>query len=449
MGMMVRDTILPFLLRLLELSLLSDADVDIIIAFFDSVIEFDVENVVLMVRLMDAILTMCLLCKELLIQFGVIVIVIDCMLEQESNEQIQQLGCAILSLLASTENLQVILSILETDGGIDLIVSALACFPENSQIQTDACRAVSHLSIDRECRMIVCSLGGLSLLVNAMNAFPEDTDLLEAACSSLFNLSSDVEEQLVWDSDVIETIVSTLQTQVQSVRIQENCLGVLQNISMGSRDAKQKVSRSGGLEAVLFTMREFMGSPVVMERCLTTLLRLGGLEENQDRIAELDGLVLIINGMLAHITYEKIQVLACSCLQTLPTTSCSTKIVRDAGGIEAIVYAMWAHYSSEDVLTEACRSLSSLAVDVLTNEVMIASEGEITAIIGAMRRFPNTERLQEHGCVVLRNFLLSDDNLPLMLTLQAQVAKLMNTASVRFPNRCGDRARQVLQSIGA
>jgi hypothetical protein len=428
---------------------ISGADVDQVVAFFDSVIEFDVDNQVLLVRLMDAVMSMCFLCQELLVQFGVIVIVIDCMLEHENNEEIQQLGCAILSLLASTENLQVILSILETEGGIDLIVSALACFPDNSQIQTDACRALSHLSVDQECRMSIRSQGGLSLLVNAMKAFPEDTDLLEAAGSSLFHLSSDAEDQRLWGSHVVKTIVLTLQSQVQSVRVQEKCLGVLQNISMRSRDAKQMVSQSGGLEAVLFTMRKFMGSPIVMERALAILLSLGALEENQDMIAELDGFILIINVMLAHITYEKIQLLGCECLLTMPTTCRSKKIVRDAGGIEAIVYAMWAHYSSEGVLTEACRSLSSLAVNAQTNEVLIASEGEITAILGAMRRFPNTERLQEHGCVVLRNFLLSDDNLPLILTQQEQVAKLMNDALATFPRRCGDRARQVLQSIGA
>lgn len=157
-----------------------------------------------------------------------------------------------------------------------------------------------------------------------------------------------------------------------------------------------------------------MWAPIAMEHASMSLWSLGMLEENRILIAELDGLVLIVNIMFAHITHEKVQKLGCGCLLTLPISSHSKKTIRDAGGIEAIVYAMWAHYSSEATLTEACRALSNLAVTIQTNEVMIATEGEITAIIGAMQRFPLAEKLQEHGCVALRNFLLSRDNFPLI-----------------------------------
>lgn len=424
-----------------------DNDIDLIISILDIVIECDVENVALMDRLMDVILTLCFLCKELLIQFGVIVVVIDCMVEHEGNEVIQQKGCAILALLASTENLQVNLSIAETDG-IDMIVSALAGFTENTLIQTDACRALSHLSIDHESRMLISSQGGLILLVNAMNKFREEVDLLEAACSALLNLSSDAEEQVLAGSSVVETVVSTMRHQLNAPRLQEKCLGVLQNISMRSKDSKRAIADAGGIGAVTFAIKEFMGSPSVLERSFTTMWSVAVLEQNQVIIANEGGISLVINGMMANITYEKVQKQACGCLCTLSSNSQNKTLIRDLGGVDAIVYAMWAHYNSEALLIEACRALSSLAVNVQTNEVMIASEGEISAIMSGMRRFPHSERLQEHACVALRNFLLSADNAAIVQPQAAELQQLMNAASSRFPDRCADRAKQVLASLG-
>lgn len=427
---------------------ISDEDIDSIISILDIVIECDVQNFSLMERLMDAIFSLCFLSKEILIQFGVIVVVIDCMVEHESNEVIQQLGCAILALLASTENLQVNLSIAETDG-IDMIVSALAGFTENLVIQTDACRALSHLSIDHESRMLISSQGGLILLVNAMNRFRDEVDLLEAACSALLNLSSDAEEQVLSGSSVVETVVSTMRHQVNSPRLQEKCLGVLQNISMRSKNAKQEIANAGGIGAVIFAIKEFMGSPSVLERSFTTMWSLAVLEGNQRRIALEGGISLVVNGMMANIEYEKVQKQACGCLCTLSTDSENKTLIRDLGGVDAIVYAMWAHYSADALLIEACRALSSLAVNVQTNEVMIASEGEIGAIMSAMRRFPDSERLQEHACVAIRNFLLSSDNVAIVRPHATELDKLMNTAATKFPERCSERAKQVRASLNA
>jgi predicted regulator of Ras-like GTPase activity (Roadblock/LC7/MglB family) len=423
-----------------------DNDIDLIISILDIVIECDVENVVLMDGLMDVVLTLCFLSKEILIQFGVIVVVIDCMVEHEGNEQIQEKGAAILAILASTENLQVNLSIAETDG-IDMIVSALAGFTENLAIQTDACRALSHLSIDHESRMLISSQGGLILLVNAMNKFKDDVDLLEAACSALLNLSSDAEEQVLAGSSVIETVISTMRHQLNSPRLQEKSLGVLQNIAMRSKDAKKAIADAGGVGAVTFAIKEFMGSPTVLERAFTTTWSLAVLEENQQLVANEGGIGLVINGMMANITYEKVQKQACGCLCTLASNSRNKTLIRDLGGVDAIVYSMWAHYDSDALLVEAFKALSSLAVNVQTNEVMLASEGEISTIMSAMRRFPNSERLQEHACVALRNFLLSADNAAIVRGQAPELEQLMNGAAERFPDRCAERAKQVLASL--
>jgi hypothetical protein len=284
-------------------------------------------------------------------------------------------------------------------------------------------------------------------LVNAMSSFKDDVDLLEAACSALLNLSSDAEEQVLAGSNVVETVVNIMRHQCGSAILQEKGLGVLQNVSMRSRDAKRAIADAGGVEAVTFAIKEFMGSPSVLERAFTTMWSMAVLEDNQTRIADLGGIGLVVNGMMANITYEKVQKQACGCLCTLSSNSRNKTLIRDAGGVDSIVYSMWAHYTSENLLIEACRALSSLAVNVQTNEVMIATDGEISAIMSAMRRFTESERLQEHACVALRNFLLSADNAELVRHSRDELEKLMNHAASRFPDRCAERAKQVLARL--
>jgi len=432
----IRDTAIP----------LAPEEVEEIIAVMYMVMEYDLDNIDLLEKFLEAVLNLSFVDEAIVIQCGGIVVVIDAMVEHEQSESMQERGCAILALLSSTENLQVNLCIAETDG-IDMIVSALAIFPTNQRIQVDACKALSHLSVDHESRMLIASQGGLILIVNAMNSNQDNVDLLEGACSALLNLSSDAEEQVLADSNVVETVINLMKYHPDAMRLQEKALGVLQNVSMRNAAAKQSIAQAGGINAVTVALKEYMGTPTVLERAFTTMWSLAVLERNQVGIANAGGIGLVVNGMMANISHSKVQKQACGCLCTLSSNSRNKTLIREAGGVDAIVFAMWAHYDSEVLQVEACRALSSLAVNVQTNEVMIATDGEINAIISAMRLFPDSPKLQEHGCVALRNFMLSADNAELIRTNSPELRKLMSHAAARFPEKCSERANQVMAGL--
>lgn len=426
---------------------ITEDEIDSMINLLDLVIEYDLENVPLMKKVMELILALSYLKRDAIIHFGVAVVVIDCMVEHEGDEGIQRMGCAILAVLASTENLQTILSIADTDG-VDLLVSALATF-KSLEININVCKALSHLSIDHESRMLISSQGGIFLLANAINNFRDEVEVLESACGALVNLSTDAEEQLLASSNVVGLVIRTMGEQITSPRLQEHALSLIQNISMRSRDAKRAIAQDNGIRAVISCIEEFMGSTSVLERAFTTLWSLAVLEENQEIIALEGGLGVIINGMMANLHSEKVQKQACGCLAVLSSLSSNKTMIRDLGGLDAIVYAMWTHYKSEEFLIEACRALSELAVNVQTNEVMICSEGEVNAIIACMKRFPSSERLQEHSCVAMRNFTLSPDNVRLMKNQSDEIVLLMNEAASSFPDSCGNRATQVIENLYA
>jgi hypothetical protein len=69
-----------------------------------------------------------------------------------------------------------------------------------------------------------------------------------------------------------------------------------------------------------------------------------------------------------------------------------------------------------------------------TNEVMTRpQDGEINAIICAMRLFPDSQKLQEHACEALRNFMLSTDNADSIRTNASELRQLMTHAARTFP----------------
>ena len=78
-------------------------------------------------------------------------------------------------------------------------------------------------------------------------------------------------------------------------------------------ESKQTIAEVGGIIAVADCIREFMGSPTVLERAFTTLWSLAVLDQNQALIAEADGINLVVNGMMTAITYEGVQKQGCGC----------------------------------------------------------------------------------------------------------------------------------------
>ena len=70
------------------------------------------------------------------------------------------------------------------------------------------------------------------------------------------------------------------------------------------------------------------------------------------------------------------------------------------GGIGAILGAMQGHPESEEVQAAGCKALLILAVNA-DNQIKVAAEGGIGAILGAMQGHPKSSGMQEAGCGAL------------------------------------------------
>ena len=72
--------------------------------------------------------------------------------------------------------MQVQFACIESDG-IEAILSGMARFQTNGDIQASACRALAHLTIDEDARERMSSAGGLGIIAKAKEIFLENGDL--------------------------------------------------------------------------------------------------------------------------------------------------------------------------------------------------------------------------------------------------------------------------------
>ena len=358
-----------------------------------------------MVCILVAIWHLCFVHEGVLLQAGVIILVMDIMGAYRLDADVQEKSCLVLAQLASSENIQITLSIVETDG-VQMLLEALGSFPSSRGIQSEAAKALAHLSTDDETRFLVSAMGGINLLVEAITSLSDDLVLLERTYSALLNLTSDVPEQFLDFTAIIRAIVTTMGMYPLSTSLRESGLGILQNVCMKGAEAKDTIAAEGGIPTVTNAMKNFITTPTVLERSFSTLWSLAVLPANQGRIAEANGIDMVIAGMYASIEYERVQQQGCGCMFTLALDADNRMAFRDAGGAGAVALSSKAHFGSIGVQLEVCKCLAGLSTPGEGQyQIQNVSQDEVDAVIFAMNRFASVEGVQVHGSTALLNFL--------------------------------------------
>ena len=417
---------------------ISLTDVDVMVAILylsmDKEESSDIPCLVL-----EAVYHFCLLNEEVLVKCGAIVAVADTIQKFNHEPKVLEIGFSVLAQLCSTENVSINLSIFFSDG-VDFLLHGMSLFPEEKILQTEGCRAFSHLSIEGETRTVICEQGGIDLIATSLDMHQDSELLVEHGCSALFNLTSDAPDHTIEGFEIVPTIVSMLSLYQENASVKQNCLGILQNISMRGAHAKDAIARCGGLDAVLRLIHPLTDSPDVLERGFTTLWSLAVLGENRERIRGLGGVESAVQAMLTFVEYEGVQQQACGCICTLSMDPEVCDAIVSAGGCFSLLYAMRVHFSSLEVQSEAVRALeiiyTSKTSGISGNNSL---EEELNAILMAMRRFADDESLQTRACSSLSALLAYDRSALSQETDDA--LRLVRRASSKFPRLSSEAAR--------
>lgn len=385
---------------------------------------------------LEALYHLCLVNEGVLIQCGAIVVVADAVQKFNRNPAVLEAGFAVLAQLASSENVHINLSIVFSDG-VDSLLHGMNQFPDERGIQSEGCKAFSHLSIEGETRMVICEQGGVALIVQSLAAHEGDEALVEYGCCALLNLTSDAPDEAVDGTGIIHCIVSLMERYQRTPSVRRGCLGILQNISMKGAHAKDAIARCGGLVSVIQTIEQQIDSPDVLERAFTTLWSLAVLAENRERIRTAGGIEHVVQAMLSFVEYEGVQQQACGCICTLAMDPTVCETIRSAGGCLSLLYAMRVHYTSIDVQSEAARALSVMYGAESGNRSAEPSTEELDAVLMAMRRFDDDQTIQARGCAALSAFLACSSSSQTFPSKYDEIRRLARKVSSQFPELAG------------
>jgi len=388
---------------------------------------------------LESLYHFCLVNESVLIHCGAIVVVADAVQKFNDEPAVLEAGFAVLAQLASSEDVQINLSIVFSDG-VDSLLHGMSQFPGDGGIQLEGCKAFSHLSIEGETRMVICEQGGVALIVRSVVEHEENGALVEYGCSALLNLTSDAPDDAVNDTGIIHCIVSLMERYQRTPSIRRNCLGILQNISMKGAHAKDAIARSGGLVSVIQTLEQQVDSPDVLERAFTTLWSLAVLAENRERIRSAGGIEHAIQAMLSFVEYEGVQQQACGCICTLAMDPVVRKTIRSAGGCLALLYAMRVHFTSIDVQSEAGRALSVIYGVPGGDRTLEPTDEELDAVLMAMRRFDSNEIIQDRGLAALSSLLACSSTPQTFSSKFDEIRRLARLASSNFPGLAAEAA---------
>ena len=375
-----------------------------------------------------------------LVECGVIVAVIDAMDEFDDDQAVQEKGCALLALLSASRSLQVVLSIVQTEG-IDVLLEAQTAFPNNKVLQCDVCKAITNLSIDREARLHILSQGGVFLLMLVMSSNKGSIELQEHAVSALLRVLSDEETSI--DGNVVEAALEVMDTFPHVATLQESFLSLFRWAMSRPPDCKTTLANERGAEAVLRALSLHVSLLGIVRPALEILPALDSVRA-KNSIVELGGVHLIINGILSHIENGEAVLNGCRCLTMLSTSpGVSARICQD-GGVKALTCALWAHYKCGKIVNEIFAVLASLVGPNLD-----AEESTRDAVIFSMIRFQQQAGIQTNGCRILSGCLLSSKNRTVLLAKRSSIEHALTQATRTFPELCTANATSILSQLNA
>ena len=140
-------------------------------------------------------------------------------------------------------------------------------------------------------------------------------------------------------------------------------------------------------------------------------------------LGESGGIAAVLRSMRIHGKNANVQAMGCWSLVNLALNHQQKLALLALDGIDAVLAAMAHHPSTLDVQFRALFALINLVIpeagSVSTNTMDCGENAAharvVRGVLAAMRHFPESEKLVRCGCLVLHNLSLDDKNVPHLL----------------------------------
>mmetsp|Transcript_42328 Transcript_42328/g.62823 ORF Transcript_42328/g.62823 Transcript_42328/m.62823 type:complete len:878 (-) Transcript_42328:49-2682(-) len=374
---------------------------------------------------------------------GALETVVTAMRTHPHDTEVQTSGCRAIWNLSATAQNQI--QLVRT-GALDVIMTAMEGFPDDPEIQEKSMAALSNLGAAEGNHETIMEQNVIDKIVEAMNRHSEDGNVQAKACSAITNFASydSPLKRQIMQSGAGGAVVISMIMHPEDVDLQEKALRALRNICANSDDNKVEVANVGGIDAVISSMQVHRDEPGVQEAGAWTLSNLAVNPENKAIIGDSGGIDVIIRAMWVHSDVVGVQEWCCRALWTLSVDAQNRQVMMEVGGISAIINSMQAHADASTVQEKGCGVLSNLAATDDRSKIRIVEEEALDAIVMAMVLHSDSKAVQDRACSVLKRLAVGPNIKPMQA---ANVGELVRIAGEKFPEKCKDKAKQILSVL--
>lgn len=274
---------------------------------------------------------------------------------------------------------------------------------------------------------------------------PVDHDKILANLESLLK---DVSGAADASSDfATDLVVHQMRSYPNVLEVQVFCISQLWDQARLGDKFRASIVSSTAPDDILAAMRNFISSWRLQEVACGTLWGLSTKQEHRPILAKAGAAPRVVRALVQHMEVEDVVLRA---LGTLRTLSSEMEVRQDLVALEApqqVAKAMKLHRNNPAVQRDGCAFLSNSAVDVERQQVALATEGEVEAIIKAMAAHKNDPSVLTGATFALKNYSFMDRNVRTISACENAVSLLEYTMNNCTDSNGRDDAVVVLERI--
>lgn len=324
-------------------------------------------------------------------------------------------------------------------GGISAISKGMMLHTDYQGMQARGSLALRNLCYNSELNQKIAGENDAAdALVKAIEKYIDDREVVHQSCVALANLTNTNEDnrKRVVDAKGTVLLVKLMQMHSDSVTVNDDCISVIRNISVGNPAGQLEAGACGGIGRICAAMHKFEKQGKIAGKACAALRYLCFSSENRDRVREEQGMEAITNIFKSHGNDAKIVENALLAVGNATFDHNENKaVIGRCGGTARIISAIEQHRLSPMIQEHGCRVLRNLADGCEFNQILEAENGAITVGIVAMMGYPESASIQEQALAMLLNITLSAGNIEKVK--KAEAGRLAEKSMAMHPKHRG------------
>lgn len=297
-------------------------------------------------------------------------------------------------------------------GGLEAIAKGMKEHKDYQAMQARGSLALRNMCFQCDYNQgLAGEVGVVEALINAINWYMDDREVAHQCCIALANLSnvSERNRQKIVQAGGANILVKLMQAYPDSNSANDDAIAIIRNIAVGNAEAQMEIGVSGGIGCLCRAIEKFTKHERIPDKACTAIRYLCFLPENRVKVHDSGGIEAIIAAMKANIDRVGTVENALLAIGNATFESVENKsTVGRCGGITAIIEAVERHRLSERIQEHGCRVLRNLSDGFEPNRKLEAENGVINIGVFAMMGYPDNASVQEQACAMLLNISLSE-----------------------------------------